>query len=301
MRPTLDLERAELPLALAPVELRADETWVARFLEALGVEGRAARELVEQGLAPPYALTGHSIFLAASHFDVRGGVWAREQVTYHAPVRLGQTLRVQGEIERSEVRRDRRYRVMTSHTRDASGRLLVSSCTTSLARYLPDASGSGETRGRPDSEISRPRPDAAAARGNPALPALRALEPGQRVAGPECVITLEMMRAEAGPGGGNPIHTDPEAARRAGLARPIAGCSHVLAFVQEALMSELGAQVLLHGSHFDVRWTAPVPDDVPIRPWARVREPHAERVELELAVECAGARSLAGTATIPLV
>ena len=79
MRPTLDLERAELPLALAPVELRADETWVARFLEALGVEGRAARELVEQGLAPPYALTGHSIFLAASHFDVRGGVWAREQ------------------------------------------------------------------------------------------------------------------------------------------------------------------------------------------------------------------------------
>ena len=109
-----------------------------------------------------------------------------------------------------------------------------------------------------------------------------------------------MMRARDGGRSRNPIHTDPEAARRAGLEAPIAAGAHVLAFVQQALMEAWGAESLLHGSHTDVRWLAPVHAESRIEPRATVSARRDDRLEVDLEVGCEGRTALTGTLTIPL-
>jgi acyl dehydratase len=89
-------------------------------------------------------------------------------------------------------------------------------------------------------------------------------------------------------------------ARREGLGAPIAGGPHVLAFLQEALMEALGPEVLLHGAHFDVRWVSPVRSERSIASRATVSRVEADRILLELAVDCEGERALVGSAALPL-
>ena len=101
---------------------------------------------------------------------------------------------------------------------------------------------------------------------------LSTLEPGPVVDGPPVELSWPLMLVRDGPRPTNPIHSDPEAARRAGLAAPIAGGSHVAAFVLERLMAEWGTQALLHGAHLDLRWFAPTFAGDVIVPRASVTE-----------------------------
>ena len=69
----------------------------------------AVREALEAGLVPPDVLVGASLFLLASQprsaspdgspskGAVAGGVWVREQVTFHHPVATTQELELSGE------------------------------------------------------------------------------------------------------------------------------------------------------------------------------------------------------------
>ena len=99
----------------------------------------------------------------------------------------------------------------------------------------------------------------------------------------------------------NPIHSDPELARKAGLSRPIAGGSHVLAFALEPIMAAAGPEALVHGASFDVRWKAPVYADLVIRPVAEVIEAEQDRVTFQLTATLEdGATAMTGTVTVPL-
>ena len=297
-RPRLDLERVGLPLELSATLRTIDRQTADGWIAALGERHSASLALADAGLVPPQGVAGSTIFLGYSHFDLSGGVYSREQVTFHRPVRLGESLSVAGSIAYSYPKRGRRYRVMTSRTTDARGRTVVSSRSTSVEAFVE--SGVGAEESPKGEDVSPPTVDPTLALENPCMEQLRALSPGDVFRGAAQVVTLDMMLAWDGGQSHNPIHTDPERAAREGLGRPIAGGPHVLGFLQEALMEELGPEVFLYGSHFDVRWISPVRTDTEVKSSAVVREARNGVVSFDLAMVCDGDSCLVGCASIPV-
>jgi len=301
-RPRLDLATAVLPLGLPATRLDVDEALIGGWVAALGEAAVAGRELAARGLAPPQCVTGNTIFLAFSHYDLTGGIYAREQVTYRRPLRLGEVLWVSGEIAATYRRRGRRYRIMTSTTRDEEGEVVVESRSTGIESIR---SASDPVADEAPPPVPAPGPYLPAGKTNPCRRRLATLATGETLTGRPQTVTLEMMRAAAGREDRNPIHTDPEVARRHGLDAPIAGGPHVLASAQELLMRELGTECLLHGASFDVRWLQPVRAGDAVQPRAAVGEVRDGAVDVRLEVLAPDAPStarpfLAGAAVLPL-
>jgi acyl dehydratase len=304
--------KREYPRSLSPIRGPLARELVERSVSSLGPQAQASRALLEAGIVPPHALTPLTLFLIASQprpgrsreggapGPIAGGVWTREQITYHRPVQLDEVLETRGEIARRYVRAGRLFSVSSSETRNEAGKLVVSSCTTGLVQYRRDASLSDSEEGRSDADVSRPSADVSVAGANPSLTTLLALRVGDRVAGPAVEVSLARMRERDGSRDDNPIHTDPEAARRAGLSAPIAGGAHVLAYLQELLMRSWGSEVLLHGAHFDVRWISPVHAGRKVEPSASVSARDPDRVALQVEVLCEGRSATIGTLAIPL-
>ena len=114
------------------------------------------------------------------------------------------------------------------------------------------------------------------------------------------VVALSMMAARDTKDPNNPIHSDPEAAKAAGLAKPIAGGDHVKSFALELIMARFGPEVLLHGASFDTRWKAPTEADASITPRAIVTTVARDRVELRYEVQLTdGPMAMAGSVVIP--
>lgn len=298
-RRAFDPTNATLPLDLPAVPFPITTALCEHWIAGLGGKAPAVRELMERGQAPPFALTGCTIFLISSHYDIAGGVYWREQVTCHRPPRIGETLSVSGAVERVYVHDGRRYQQMASRSVDAEGRPVASSRSTGLSQYRRAETTPAGEEGQPD-ESTAPGPDFAAAQANPCLAALRALTPGQAIGGDTQPVTLQMMRDLSAGDERNPIHTDPEVARAAGLKAPIAGGPHVLAFLQEAMLESLGAEALSHGAHFDVRWVSPVFAGDMVATRATVSDVRSDRLDFELRVESDGRTAMIGTAVVPL-
>lgn len=299
----------EFPRSLAPLRAPLDRELVERSVSSLAPEGKTSRALLDAGIVPPHALTPVTLFLLASQprsdgsresGPIAGGVWTRQQITYHGPVRLDEVLETRGEIARRYVRAGRLFSISTSETRSADGQLAVSSCSTGLQQYRRDESLADSEEGRSDADVSRPSPDSSVASANPSLAALRAVRLGERLVGPTVEVSLARMRDRDAGRDANPIHTDPDEARRAGLSAPIAGGSHVLAYLQDFLMRSWGHEVLLHGAHFDARWLSPVHAGKKIEPSATVSACDSGRVELQMEVVCEGQSAMVGTLVIPL-
>lgn len=298
-RPALALEEAQIPLRLGAVPVETDLERARRTLAGLASDCPATAALVAEGYLPPEALVAGSVHLLSSHYDIAGGIYAREQLTLRRPVRLGEALTVDGSLAARFVKRGRLYRQVLATTRDDSGGVVAESRTTSLARYRSqpgDDTESSLDAGRAEAPGVGPAP--ANNRHLSALSTLSTLSPGLAWSAEPRTYTLEMMQAETGPDDRNPIHTDPEAARAAGLAKPIAGGPHVLASALELLHRELGPHSLSHGAHLDVRWTSPVEDGDVVMARAEVAELHGAR--LVVAAKAAVGERLAMVATIEI-
>ncbi|MFQ5381661.1 MAG: MaoC/PaaZ C-terminal domain-containing protein, partial [Dehalococcoidia bacterium] len=223
----------------------------------------------------------------------------REQVTYHRPVTIGEELTTSGSVETTYLHDGRLYAVMSSRTSGTDGRPVATSRSTGLQQYRRSEEAvnpSGLTAPPPGA----PAPDEGAARSNPALEDLRRVTAGDRFQAGPVTVTLEMMRAQAGGDQSNPIHTDEEVARKAGLRAPIAGGPHVLAFAELALTDALGAEVLSHGSHVDVRWISPLYAGGTVSAIAAVTDVQSGGLTFELSAEADGVPAMIGTAFIPL-
>ncbi len=296
------------PRELAVVEGPIPRDRVERVLAGMGKEGRASRALVVRGQAPPELPTGLTLALLQGQpresgdrrpGAVSGGVWVREQFTVHAPVPLGEPLSISGASLRRFARKGRQYAVTRSETRDASGRLIASNLTTGLEHYRADA-GADSEEGVAGNEIAPPGPDAAGALTNPALDVLRARRVGERLEGEAVEMSIERLRDRDGPDPANPIHSDLEAARRAGLEVPIAGGAHVLAFVQEIMLQAWGLEALSHGTCIDARWISPVRAGARIVPAAQVTGTGADLLEVSFELRCNGSAACVGRIAIPV-
>lgn len=312
------------PQPLQTVHGPFSEARIDGAAEGMGAHGPATREVVRLGMVQPDLITGMTLFLLArqprpepsadSNTDtgadagkpkkaspIAGGVWVREQFTIHRPLARVDRFEVSGESTGRYVRKGRSYGTTRAESRDSSGALVASNLTTGLLSYKAEAGREDEVEGLPVEQTPGPEPDWTAAGNNPHLEVIRAATPGQQFDGGEMVISLAMMAARDTAQPDNPIHSDPEEAKRAGLAKPIAGGSHVLSFSLEPLLAAWGPEALSHGTKFDIRWRTPTECDVAIQPSATVTAALADRVVVDVSVTLAGGPvAMVGTLTIPL-
>ncbi len=298
---------------LEPLRAPLAREFVERVVASLGPCAGPSLRLIARGSVPPCALVGMNLALLVSQpraprpdgspapDGVAGGVWVRERVTLHRPVSIDEELVTRGGGVRSYVRKGRRYSTTLSETRSAGGELVVTTETTGLSRYRADPTLVDSEEGPAESATPHPAPDARHARENPALAALRSLRVGDAWTGPEAHVTLELLRARDGARPRNPIHTDPEAARAAGLDAPIAGGSHVLAYAQELVLERLGDDALCFGACTDARWLSPVRAGERLESHVTVERVQTGAVELALEARCDGAVAMRATLLIPLL
>lgn len=292
--------------------------------QGMGEHGPATRNLVAAGTVPPDLICGMTLFLIARQprrprpadeggagsaptaapkgaSGVAGGVWVRERFTIHRPLDREDPFVVTGEAVGRHARKGRRYGTTVSRSVDSSGRPVATNLTTGLLSYRPEPGLADGVEGQPADEIPTPGPDHGAAAANPARDVLAQVSSGDRFGGGELVVSLAMMAARDTANPDNPIHSDPEEAKRAGLSRPIAGGSHVLAFAIEPLLAAWGAESLSHGAAFDVRWKAPTEADVTIVPTATVVSVDDDEIVVDLEVTLAGGPvAMVGTVTVPV-
>jgi acyl dehydratase len=293
--------------------------------EGMGDHGPVTRALVDDGWMTPDLLCGMTVFLLASQppepaptrtdrppgampstrekaSPIAGGVWVREQFTMHRPLTIDDRFMVAGASTGRFVRKGRRYGTTRSQTHDSAGHLVATNLTNGLLAYQVEPGVPDGVEGLALEDTPGPEPDWVAAVANPHLAAIAASTQGTRYGGEELVLSLAMMAARDTANPDNPIHSDPDAARAAGLTRPIAGGSHVLAFAIEPLLATWGPHALFHGSRLDIGWKAPTEADATIVPSATVTTVAPNRVDVDLEVVLAesGATAVVGTLTVPL-
>ncbi|MCP3933802.1 MAG: MaoC family dehydratase [Actinomycetia bacterium] len=283
--------------------------------EGMGTFGEQTRALHAEDLLPPDLMTGLTLFLLSNQprdpakkqaipgggGGVAGGVWVRERFTIHRPLGRSEVFTVSGKSVGQYVHKGRRYGTNISRTLDAGGELAASNITTGLLSYKVDEVLGDSIEGQSPDDIEPFGPDWDVATDNLCLDALRALTVGDEFGGHDVFVGLDLMAARDTKNPDNPIHSDPELARKAGLSEPIAGGNHVLSFVLEVVMDAVGRHSLLHGTCFDIRWKAPVYADTTMRPHACVTQATPDHVTFELrATLTSGATAMAGTATVPL-
>ena len=281
----------------------------------MGAWGSQAQALAAEGLVPPDMLTGMTLFLLSTQpkdphrrqeipggsGGVAGGIWVRERYTIHRPLGRDDAFTVRGASEGRHVHKARRYGTTSSETFDAAGARVATNLTTGLLSYKVQEGLADGVEGRAPDEIPAPAPDWDAARDNPCRDRLAGLGVGEELGGYAVTVSLALMAARDTKNPDNPIHSDPELARRAGLSKPIAGGSHVLAFALEPILERVGCRALLHGASFDIRWKTPVYADLVMRPRARVTEVTADRVVFDIdATLESGATAMTGRVVVPL-
>ena len=284
--------------------------------QGMGSWGEETRALVAQGLVQPDMMTGLTLFLLSGQpknpnrkqkipgggGGVAGGVWVREQFTIHRPLGVQDPFVCTGESLGRYVAKGRRYGINRCETRSADGDLVASNLTTGLLAYKVDEALSEVAEGLGVDDVEAPQIDRAAAGQNPCMAALEALSPGEVLGGDAVTVSLEMMAARDTDKPSNPIHSDPELAKKAGLKKPIAGGSHVLAFALEPILAVAGRDALLHGACFDVRWKAPVFAGTTIYPLARVRDRDEDKLTIDLEAKLDGdVTAMVGEVVVPLV
>ncbi|MCP3991322.1 MAG: MaoC family dehydratase [Actinomycetia bacterium] len=319
------MSTAVWPQSLQPVEGPFRRVRIDGASAGMGAHGPVTQALLAAGHVSPDLVCGMTLFLLAKQkagpqdvpasqasgddqdgedgkaSPIAGGVWVREQFTIHRPLAVDDVFTVTGSSTGRFVRKGRRYGTTRSQSHDAAGRLIATNLTNGLLAYAVEAGVTDHSEGLPLDQTPSPDPDWERAAENPHLDAIRSATVGQRFGGDEMEVSLAMMTARDTSNPDNPIHSDPEAARKAGLERPIAGGSHVLAFAIEPLLAAWGPGALSHGAKFDVSWKAPTKADTTIMASAVVTGVAPDQVDVGLEVVLAeGPTALVGTLTIPL-
>ncbi|MFT4713227.1 MAG: acyl dehydratase [Candidatus Azotimanducaceae bacterium] len=292
--------------------MRADK--LAGAAIGMGDWGRESRALASEGWVPADMMTGLTLFvlghqpkgkskqaIPGAGGGVAGGVWVRERFTIVRPLKVDEVFVVKGESVGKHVHKGRRYGTNQCETFNLAGESVARNLTTGLLAYKVEPGLEDELIGSDPNKIETPGPDHSVAQNNPCLEQLAQLKVGQTFDEKEITVSLAMMAARDTKKPDNPIHSDPELARKAGLSKPIAGGSHVLSFPLEVIMQHAGRYSLFHGASFDIRWKAPVYADLVVHTKAEVVTATETEVVFEIEVKLeSGATAMVGRVTVPL-
>ncbi|MEV6899632.1 MaoC/PaaZ C-terminal domain-containing protein [Amycolatopsis sp. NPDC051372] len=244
-------ELAEIGETFGPIELVVDDFKIKRF--AFTQDDYRPWHF---GESPFGGRIGHAAILANDLLQLyhlnyaeygasqTAGLHTGEELRFHAPVRDGERVTLQGRYVDKYLRRGKGYVVMEAEARGEDGRLLVSHRGVEIMRVA-----AGSVVGKQSSEASGPQvtgdsdsslaPVANAAtgirRGTP-------LEPLRKRAEPEHMAVYSMISPFS-----KNIHTDLEAASATGLHLPIMQGQQQVSYVSELLTGFFGASWFTSG------------------------------------------------------
>ncbi len=210
------------------------------------------------------------------------GLHAEEELTFHSPVFVDETVRITGRYVEKFVRRGKGYVVMKAEARAADGRLLVSHRGVEVMRAQP-----GEMAGR---QTATPSADDLVETGySPELPlafdarqvvaAHQGIEPLLKFARQDQMSVFSYVADHQ-----RNIHNDLALAQREGLQAPIAQGQQLACFVAEWLTRFFGSVWFVAGS-LRVKFLRPVFAHESIRIAGAIREIDRDRMRLHLWIE----------------
>lgn len=281
-------EAMEVGEVLGPVELVVDDHLVKSFAFTvddyhswvMGDTSPFGNRVAHAALLVPLLLR-----LLNTKFDpnTEVGLHQKEEVWFHSPARVGESVILRGEFVDKYVKRGKGYIVTDATARSAEdGRLLVRHQSTEIARVEPGVELGARSAPRPDRWVKGEWPQGV----EPVRAGATGLEGGKPALGPGKEIHQDQMSVFSNVQSyWRNIHTDIRVAKQAGFPSTVA--QGLMATMH---ISEFGT--LLFGEHwFTTGWTYmtfvhPVfpGDRLSTRGVVLGRTPHAagERVELEV-------------------
>ncbi|CAL9670180.1 MaoC/PaaZ C-terminal domain-containing protein [Streptomyces sp. enrichment culture] len=205
----------------------------------------------------PLVLANDLLFLFYENYDgnTAQGLHTHEQLTFHSPVRVGETVTVEGGYTEKYERRGQGYVVLEAEARGEDGRLLVRHVGKEIMRTV-----AGEVTGR-NRTAGEKRTRTVIGTVDDSVPPLdRArLDAPERAALPErtTVFSQDQMSvfSWAGRGYAN-VHTHPEKAAASGLDRTIVQAQQQTGFVVSNLVDVFGKTFFTSGE-LDLRFVSP--------------------------------------------
>ena len=176
--------------------------------------------------------------LFSSKFDSSpGSLHARQDMEFLAPLRLGETYTITGAVGATYEKRGKRYLGIDAECKDQRG---TAALRGSYVRML--SMGQGVAR---EERPTAPAQDATPLVPGPGGPVSEHRNISHEIPPMAKLMSIDKMRIYSGPG--KNIHTDDEAAKRAGLSRPIAQGLMSNAYLSELLMNFFGPKWLTAG------------------------------------------------------
>jgi acyl dehydratase len=229
-------EAMEVGERLGPIEIVVDDHYVKQFAFAVDdfapIDGGRARS------APAAILVPELLRLLNVNYDpnTEVGLHQREEVWIHSLPKVGERVTLVGEFVDKFVKREKGYIVTDAAAHSAEdGRLLVRHLSTEVARVDEDVEMAAGSAAKPRRAAKGEFPDDVepAQAFRPGLPA------GTPFVGPMKAIHQDQISVFSNVGYfWRTIHTDPDAAAKAGSDRTIAQ-----GLMEAMYVSELGARV----------------------------------------------------------
>lgn len=276
-------ENITVPERFGPFEVVVDQRFVTNY--AFAQDDPAAGALPFDTVhgspaAHPVVLSNELLFLFYAAYDgnTAQGLHTREDISFHSPVRVGETVTVAGEYVETYTRRGHGYVVMEAHARGDDGRLLVRHRGTEIMHVR-----AADVVGRASADPPERLVTGEVRDGEPApvagldLPARTPVVPVTKH------VTQEQMYVFSWGGRGfSNIHTDRAGAARSGMDRTVAQAMQQVGYLAQMLTAFHGP-AFVHDGHLSVTFTAPfhVEETVTARgavlgPLEHEGEPHLE-------------------------
>jgi acyl dehydratase len=252
-------ELIEIPEPFGPVELVVDEQKVKAFAFAVDDYGDwylGSRSPFGGPIGHPLVLANDLLFLFYENYDgnTARGLHTHEQLTFCAPVRVGERVTISGAYVERYERRGQGYVVLEAFARGEDGRELVRHRGVEIMRTH---AGSVVGRRRVTTPAGRRVTCEVDSSLAPAQSARGGLAPRTAVAPLTKQVTQEQMYVFSWGGRGyRNVHTDRERAAASGLDRTLVQAQQQVAFVTEAMTRFFGPSWLTSGE-LDMRFVSP--------------------------------------------
>lgn len=233
----LDFDGVRIGEEFGPVEYVPTAETISKYVEAVGDPHPWYSNSPFGGpIAPPTIAALFQSWALRSAFSIPAGtIHAKQEFEFLHPIKAGMRVLCAGKIEDKYMKRGRKYVEIRTRASDMQGRELVRS---KIVMVLPSEKEEGEGRKARRSE--------------------QAVRVGEEIPPVTKMITQEVIERYAEASGDfNPIHIDPEFARRAGLGGTIAHGMLTLAYLSQMLMEFFG-EGWVQGGHLSVTFLAPV-------------------------------------------
>lgn len=239
-------ENIEIPERFGPFEIVVDERMVKNYAFAQDDPGAGALPVDGPPAAHPAVLSNELLFLFYAAYDgnTAQGLHTREDVSFHSPIRIGETVTIGGEYVETYVRRGKGYVVMEAQARGEDGRLLVRHRGTEIMHvHAADVVGRA-TAPAPERLVTGEARDV-----EPAVAASFDL-PGRTPVSPvRKHISQEQMYVFSWGGRGfSNIHTDAAGAQRSGMDRTVAQAMQQVGYLSQMMTAFHGPSFVTDGA-----------------------------------------------------